>query len=152
MTDFHSKNLGMTETMAAGIFEMAQMMEENMNWNAKIIVVTGPPSGFAVRMVSKFRPPFNIIAITEDERTALELNLVWGVRSVWNTKIQQIRNTEERNVEALRSALQMNFLAESDHVIIFSRSALGRHVGSTCCMYSVKEIMERDESPYLGHN
>jgi pyruvate kinase len=99
---FHSRHLGMTECIATGAFVMSNMMVDNLKWNGKIIVVAGPPSGYVARMVSKYRPAYDIIAITEDMRTARELNLLWGVRSVCDHKLTSMQYMEERNAEAVR--------------------------------------------------
>jgi len=144
--NFHSRHLGMTETMATGAFIMANMLAHKIHWSGKIIVVTTPPSGYVARMVSKYRPVYDIIAIAEDLRTARELNLLWGVRSVWDHKLASMPSMEERNAEAVRKALELKLISLEDHVLVVARSCLGKHVGSTSAIYHVKEVVERNES------
>lgn len=43
------------------------------------LLVTITQTGFTARVVSSFRPPVPILAITDDERTYNQLALVWGV-------------------------------------------------------------------------
>jgi len=145
---FHSRHLGMTETMATGSFVMSSMMLESLHWNGKIIVVTGAPSGYVARMVSKYRPPYDIIAIAEDLRTARELNLVWGVRSVFDHKLASMPHMEERNAEAVRKALELHLISKEDYVLVVSRSCLGKHVGSSSSIYYVKEVIDRSDRPF----
>jgi pyruvate kinase len=145
---FHSRHLGMTECIATGAFVMSNMMVDNLKWNGKIIVVAGPPSGYVARMVSKYRPAYDIIAITEDMRTARELNLLWGVRSVCDHKLTSMQYMEERNAEAVRKALELKLISEKDYVLVVARSCLGKHVGSTSAIYYVKEVVERSDRPF----
>ena len=49
--------------------------------DAKAIAVCSL-SGMTARMVSRFRPPVNIIGLTTDEQTWRELALSWGVTPV----------------------------------------------------------------------
>jgi len=145
---FHSRHLGMTEAMATGAFVMSHMMATNIHWSGKIIVVAGPPSGYVARMVSKYRPTYDIIAIAEDLRTARELNLVWGVRSVFDHKLASMPYMEERNAEAVRKALEMHLITKEDYVLVVARSCLGKHVGSTSSIYYVKEVIDRSDRPF----
>jgi len=145
---FHSHHLGMTETIATGAFVMSHMMMDTLKWSGKIIVVANPPSGYVARMVSKYRPAYDIIAITEDVRTARELNLLWGVRSIFDTKLSTMPHMEERNAEAVRVALELKLIAAEDYVLVVARSCLGKHVGSTAAIYYVKEVIERSDRPY----
>jgi len=140
--EFMSKHVALTETIALGTYEMA-LNFRRIGFTGKIIAVTGPPSGYVCRMVSKFRPPLDIISITDDLRTALELNLVWGVRSCYDDHLKNIKDYEERNAAAVRRALALGFITKEDHVIIVSRSGLGKHVGSASGIYNVKEIIDR---------
>jgi pyruvate kinase len=46
------------------------------------LIVTLTQTGFTARVVSSFRPPVPILALTSDRRTYRELALVWGVLPV----------------------------------------------------------------------
>jgi len=142
--DFNSKHVGMTETVALGTYEMA-MNFRRIGYTAKMIVLTGPPTGYTVRMVSKYRPPLSIISITEDLRTAREMNLVWGVRSCYDHRLSNLKDFEERNAEAVRMALSLGLLSLEDHVLVVSRSGLGKHVGASTAVYYVKEVVEKNQ-------
>jgi len=140
---YNSNHVGMTETLALGSYEMAKNFSR-IGFTGKCIVITGPPSGYVARMVSKYRPVLDILAITDDLRTARELNLIWGVRSIYNDKLLGITDHESRNIEAIKKALSKQLITKDDHVIILSRSILGKHVGTTSAIYSVKEVFMKE--------
>ncbi|MCL2363395.1 MAG: pyruvate kinase [Defluviitaleaceae bacterium] len=51
---------------------------------AAIVVITD--TGFASRMVSRFRPSFPILAVTADESVCRQQNLVWGIMPMLSPK------------------------------------------------------------------
>ena len=58
-------------------------------------IIAGTVTGNSARVVSHFRPHQHIISITEDEKIARELSLVWGVTSL------VIKNQKSKSVEKL---------------------------------------------------
>jgi len=144
---YNSKHPGMTETLALASYEMAKNFER-IGFQGKCIVVTGPPSGYVARMVSKYRPVLDTIAITDDLRTARELCLVWGVRSVYDDFLRNKIKLEAQYIAAIKIAMDKNLITNEDHVIVVSRSVLGKHVGATSAIYSVREVISGN---YLAH-
>jgi pyruvate kinase len=138
--DYVSKHIALTESIALGAYEISQNFEK-VGFTGKVIVITGPPSAYVGRMVSKFRGPLSIISITSDLRTALELNLVWGVRSVYDNALSAIKDTEIRNAAAILHVLRTGLIHEHDHVLVVSRSTFGKHVGALSAIYRVSEIL-----------
>jgi pyruvate kinase len=138
--DWVSKHIALTESIALGAYEISQNFEK-IGFTGKVIVITGPPSAYVGRMVSKFRGPLSIISITDDLRTALELNLVWGVRSVYDNALKGIKDTEIRNATAILHLLKQGLIHENDHVLVVSRSTFGKHVGALSAIYRVSEIV-----------
>jgi len=138
--DWVSKHIALTESIALGAHEVQQGFDK-IGYTGKVIVITGPPSAYVGRMVSKFRGPLSIISITDDLRTALELNLVWGVRSVYDQALKGIKDTEIRNAAAILHVLKAGLVNENDHVLVVSRSIFGKHVGAISCIYRVSEIV-----------
>jgi pyruvate kinase len=138
--DWVSKHVALTESIALGSYEIAQGFPK-AGFIGKVIVITGPPSGYVGRMVSKFRGPLSIISITDDLRTALELNLVWGVRSVYDDSLKGIKDTELRNAAAIRHVLKRGLINEDEHVLIVARSIFGKHVGAMTALYRVSEVL-----------
>jgi len=146
-SDFDSSIVGMTETMAHGFYTISTKFQE-LGYTGKAIVLTGPPSGYVARMISKYRPALDIIAITSDLRTARELNLVWGVRTLLATHLDKEKDFEKRSQIAIKAALDARLLSKNDHVAVITRSLLGKHIGSITALYSVAKVF--DEA-LLGH-
>jgi len=142
--DFCSKHVALTETVALGSYEMAVNFS-CIGFTGKIIIVTGPPTGYVGRMVSKFRPPLSMVAISADIRTAREMNLVWGVHSIYDDHLKDITDYEKRNHAALKKLLTLNLITLNDHVLVISRSIFGKHIGAVSALYSVKEVLSIPE-------
>jgi len=139
--DWVSKHVALTESIALGSYEIMQNYPR-CGFNGKVIVITGPPSAYVGRMVSKFRGPLDIICLTSDLRTALELNLVWGVRSCYDILIKDIKDTEMRNAAAIKHVFGMGLITIDDVVMIVSRSVFGKHTGALTAIYRVSEILK----------
>jgi len=131
----------MTEVMSHGFYAVAGMFNRQ-NYNGKAIVLTGPPSGYVARMISKYRPFLDVIAFTADIRTARELNLLWGVRTVLNTDLDKIPTFEEKVLKAIETSVSLGLLKLDDHVAVITRSLLGKHVGSITALYNVRKVLD----------
>jgi len=143
--DWVSKHVALTESIALGSYQIMQNFPKS-GFHGKVIVITGPPSGYVGRMVSKFRGQLGIICYTSDKRTALELNLVWGVRSVYDDSLQGIKDTEIRNAAAIRHSYHMGLIQKDDVVLVVSRSVFGKHTGALTALYSVEQILNLPEN------
>jgi len=139
--DFKSSKFALTESISLASFHIA-VNYENCNYTGKIIAIVDPPSGYVARMVSKFRPNLDIIGMTGDIRTARELNILWGVRSVYVPELDQA-SMEERNVAAIKKALELKLLTREDHVLCVARSVYGKHTGSASMIYNLKLLSEQ---------
>jgi pyruvate kinase len=138
--DWLSKHVALTESIALGSYEIMKNFS-TCGMQGKVIVITGPPSAYVGRMVSKFRGPLDIICMTDDLRTALELNLVWGVRSVYDQSIKNVKDTELRNATAIKTVEKMGLVKKDDTVMVVSRSVFGKHIGALTSIYRVSEIL-----------
>jgi len=138
--DWLSKHVALTESIALGSYEIMQNFSCS-GFKGKVIVITGPPSGYVGRMVSKFRGPLDIICLTDDLRTALELNLVWGVRSVFEHTLKDIKDSELRNAAAIKHVHKIGLVDVDDVVMVVSRSIFGKHTGAYTALYRVSEIL-----------
>jgi len=141
-SEYNSKRVGLTETISLAIYHMT-LNYDHLGWTGKCIVITGPPSGYVARMVSKFRPPIDIIAITEDIRTARELNLLWGVRSHFHEDLSTFDNIEDRNIAAIKRAMDLDLVGDDDHIMVASRSLKGKHTGSGVSFYTVTDLKKQ---------
>ena len=86
-----------------------------VNLNAKAIV-TATESGFAARMVSKFRPKTPIIASTTNETTARRLAVTWGVYPIL---IKANDSEEQIFQESIEAAIDEKML-QKDELVIFT--------------------------------
>jgi len=136
--EFDSSTLGMTETIGHSVYTLCKQFSK-MKYTGKIIVLAD--SGYTARMVSKYRPNLDIIAISPDLRTARELNLVWGIRTVHSDEGAG-NNVEERAVKSIKKAIALNLLNVDDHVVVVARTQLGKHVGSFTGILDVKKVLE----------
>lgn len=77
-------------------------------------IVTPTRTGNTARLVSKYRPPLPIIALTFEEKVTRQLLLSWGVNPVLRTKFEStdaMFKDAEKTVEALRLAHRGDIIA-----------------------------------------
>jgi len=137
--NFISSHFGMTENVGLAAFSMTSHFEE-LGWTGKIVIIADPPSAYVARMVSKFRPTLSIIGISADKRTALEINLLFGVRSVYAPALLGIKNIEDLNLAAVRHLVGLHLLDKKDHVLCISRSLFGKHTGTVSAIYDIDKL------------
>ncbi|MHA1297495.1 MAG: pyruvate kinase [Promethearchaeota archaeon] len=133
---------GHTQTLGHAIYSLAGEMEE-LNFRGKILVITR--TGFGARMISKFRPPLPIIAMTPFKRTARELNLIWGVQPVYIENIDFFNLDAESLIEeSIKFGVDNGVLDENEHVIILLVSRKFQKRGNLVGLYYVGEILEKN--------
>lgn len=79
-------------------------------------IVSATRSGFTARMVSKYRPASQIIAVTPDKGVARKLQLVWGVTTV--IKEETSHDTDSLIDRAVEGALETGIVKNGDLVVI----------------------------------
>jgi len=136
-SEYDSLDQGIVETLGHSCFTTVNEFH-NIGYTGKIIAATD--SGYTVRMISKYRPNLPIIAMTSSLRTARELNLVWGVRTIYSDSIYGT-NLEERMINSIKKAFAMNLLKKGDHAIVISKSMISDW-GSYLGVFDVNKIME----------
>jgi len=142
--DYDSDRLTHTQTLGHAIHALASDMEE-LNFRGKILVITR--RGYGARMISKFRPPLPIVAITPFERTARELNLIWGVQPVHVEDLDFFHLDAENIIEqAVKTGVESGQLDENEHVIILLTSRRFEKRGNLVGLYYVGEILENGNS------
>lgn len=117
-TEFHIKDT--TDAISHATCAMA------MDLKAKAIVVC-TVSGMTARMVSRFRPPTSIIAVTTSDRTWRKLALSWGVIPAM---IEEFVSTEVMFYHAVKIAKEKLRLSSPDKIVI-TGGTLNGVVGST---------------------
>lgn len=88
---------------------------------AKGIVISSL-SGLTVRMVSRFRPPADIIGMTTSEKAWRKLNLSWGVTPVLS---EEFNSVDVMFYHALKSAKRIFDLKKGDNVVLTGGSTSG---------------------------
>jgi pyruvate kinase len=139
--DYDSDRLTHTQVIGHAIHALASEMEE-LNFRGKILVITR--GGIGAKMISKYRPPLPIIAITPHKRTARELNLLWGVQPVHIDKVDFYKLDAENIIEkSVQLAVEKGALDENEHVIILVVSRKFERRGNLVGFYYVGEILEK---------
>ena len=102
------------------------------NLNARCIVVpTG--SGATARILSKFRPKTDLIAVSPNERCLRRMQIYWGVRSY---KSIQAKSTEEICENAME-IMKAKACVETGDIAILTAGIPSPHVGD----YGVSNMM-----------
>ena len=89
---------------------------------AKGIVISSL-SGMTVRMVSRFRPPVDIIGMTTSVKAWRKLNLSWGVTPVLS---EEFNSVDVMFYHAVKKAKQVFGLSSGDNVILTGGQTNGR--------------------------
>ena len=112
-----------TETIGLAVARAAK------NLGVKCIVAA-TESGYTAKMISKYRPDANILAVTFDERTKRSLTLNWGVHP---TVAEKPSTTDEMFDLASKKAVELGFAAEGDLILITAGVPVGER-GTTNVM------------------
>jgi pyruvate kinase len=86
-------------------------------------IVTSTESGYTARMISKYKPKSQIIAVTPEEQVLRRLQLVWGVIPV---KGVSATTTDEMFEIAVKGALDTGLVRLGDTIIITAGVPVGR--------------------------
>lgn len=93
-----------------------------INLDAKAIVVCSL-SGRTARMVSRFRPPVDIIGICVDQKSVRKLSLSWGVTPVLG---EEVPTTDVLFYSAYKTAKKEFKLKQGDKIVITGGQISGR--------------------------
>jgi pyruvate kinase (EC 2.7.1.40) len=93
-------------------------------------IITPTESGHTARMVSKYRPKAPIIAVTSQEKTYKQLNLIWGVCP---RLAEGSDNTDQMLEIAVKEGLQSGIVKSGHKVVITAGVPVG-HAGTTNMM------------------
>ena len=112
-----------TETIGAAVARAAK------NLGVKTIVAA-TVSGYTAKMISKYRPNADILAITFDERTRRGLTVEWGVHPIVTEKPS---TTDDMFDLAANKAVDLGFAKEGDLILITAGVPVGER-GTTNMM------------------
>lgn len=118
--DLHFDETDATEAVASAVSRIAHSV------NAKAIVVS-TNSGYTARMVSKYRPEVNILAVTYSERVQRGLTLNYGVLPV----VYEAPATIDEMIALAKTAVKEQGLANSGDTIVIAAGVPMSQSGTT---------------------
>ncbi|MDT2604806.1 pyruvate kinase [Enterococcus dongliensis] len=121
INEFDKSNV--TETIGLSVARAAK------NLGVKTIVAA-TESGHTARMISKYRPDADILAVTFDENTKRSLMVNWGV---YPTVAEKPSTTDEMFDLAAQQAVELGFAKEGDLILITAGVPVGER-GTTNVM------------------
>lgn len=111
--------------------DLTEAIGRSVGHNARSLgigtIVAATDSGHTARMISKYRPNANIIAMTPKETTQRTLSLVWGVSAVLTAEFQ---STDEIFNQANEHAKATQFAEVGETIIVTAGVPVGK-VGAT---------------------
>lgn len=100
-------------------------------------IITATETGYTARMVSQYRPETPIVAVTPSEKTARQMQLLWGVFPV----VDRIAHSnDERMKRSISAALASGMIQEGDLVVVTAGISPG--VQGTTNMIQVHIVAE----------
>lgn len=85
-------------------------------------IITATNSGYTARMISKYRPNANILALTFDEKIQHSLGICWGVQPMLTEKPE---STDDMFEVAAKVAKKQGYVKDGDLVIIVAGVPVG---------------------------
>jgi len=107
-----SKGMTLQNTTTDAISHATVQIAYELNAAA---VITATEHGHTARMVSKYRPQANIIAVTPHEKTLRRMMLFWGVQPVLGVTT---KNSDEMVQNATAKSVEQGLVNEGDLVIV----------------------------------
>lgn len=97
-----------TETIGSAVAQAAKDLDVKC-------IVAATTSGYTARMISKYRPAADILALTYDERTERGLMINWGVQPY---VVEKPTNTDEIFATAAEKSVELGFAKKGDRIIV----------------------------------
>jgi len=129
------------ETVGHGVYTMSEEFEQ-LKYFGKIICFTR--KGKSARMISKYRPKLPIIALTDDMKTARQLNLVWGVKPVFMDTLQLSwgGSTEDIIRKGIVFLAENHFIDATEHAIVTIPSIISPLRSALIGIFYIRDILE----------
>lgn len=112
-------DIGSTVNITNAISHATCTIAEDLNANA---IITVTRSGYTARMVSRYRPSSDIVAITPDERVLKKLSILWGVNPVLAPRMESTDEMIDKSVEV---AQEKGVIKSGDVVVITAGIPVG---------------------------
>jgi pyruvate kinase len=102
-------------------------------------VVTLTRSGYTARMISRFKIPQPIIAVTPEERVKKQLELAFGVYPVYN----DYRKENDRILTVAKRLQSTGLINDEDTILFTAASRTSRkHASNLIEIHNIKELRE----------
>ncbi len=124
MNILRTVDIGNTVNITNAISHATCTIAEDLNASA---IITVTRSGYTARMVSRYRPSSDIIAVTPDERVLKKLTLLWGVNPVLAPKM---KSTDEM-IDKCVDVSQEKHLIKSGDVVVITAGVPAGLMGTT---------------------
>ena len=98
------------------------------------LIVTLTDSGLTTRMVSRFRPHHDIIAVTPHQRVARQLSLTFGCKAV----IMDVENDIKKISQKIKALVKKNNWAEPGEQIVVTAGSRFGSQGSTNTVFVIE--------------
>ncbi|HHW94347.1 MAG TPA: pyruvate kinase [Mogibacterium sp.] len=85
-------------------------------------IITATASGYTARMVSSYRPESPIIAATNNDKTYMQVSLLWGVKPI---KSPHVTGTEELIQSSVDEAMLHGHIDDGDLVVVTAGVPVG---------------------------
>ncbi len=104
-----------TETIGSAVSQAAKDLDIHT-------IVAATASGYTARMISKYRPDADILALTPSDRVARGLMINWGVQP---HVVDKLDDTDKMFDLAAKKAVELGFAKKGDKIIIVAGVPLG---------------------------
>ena len=112
---FNFDKSDVTETIGSAVAQAAKDLDIK-------VIVAATSSGYTARMISKYRPNADILALTFDERTERGLMVNWGVQPY---VVDKPADTDEMFALAAKMAVELGFAKSGDKIIVVAGVPMG---------------------------
>ena len=112
---FNFDKSDVTETIGSAVAQAAKDLDIK-------VIVAATSSGYTARMISKYRPNADILALTFDERTERGLMVNWGVQPY---VVDKPADTDEMFALAAKKAVELGFAKSGDKIIVVAGLPMG---------------------------
>jgi pyruvate kinase len=130
--DSHYNEYGRTERPALDPLVFAEVIAEATNTAVRRLgaaaVVARTRSGFTASLVSKFRPPTPIVAVTPSAQTARRVSLLWGVVPI---VVPDLGNLDDLVARIDGGLVPRDLVAPGGDVVLTASSSSTPHLGET---------------------
>ena len=112
---FNFDKSDVTETIGSAVAQAAKDLDIK-------VIVAATSSGYTARMISKYRPNADILALTFDERTERGLMVNWGVQPY---VVDKPADTDEMFALAAKKEVELGFAKSGDKIIVVAGVPMG---------------------------